>query len=441
MPKAVELREQTAAKYKEANEYLKGLGKDDYNTLTPDEVERFQGIMTEAKTLDDQYAKSEGIEKDFERLTDRMAYYHEAATGRKTGFHPLQGYQPKSLGERFAESDSYKGLVKSGALGSANAKFVMDPVSDDRLRHQKAASDLIHSNPDGPADALVRPEYMPGIMPLPPRPLVIRELFSAGSIGSDTLIYAQQSARDSGAAAVAQASVVNGSGVSGGVKPQSSIAWEEQTATVKNVATWMAVTRQTLQDAGVVQSLIDNQGRLMLDLYIDDQLVNGDGNGPNISGLLNQDGLQELDLTGEDNLDGLRTAIRLVRTGLARVPADTVVLNPVDSEEFDLLKDDNGLYRGGNPIGNFDFGQSIWRLRRVESEVVEEGTALVGAFRTGATVLQRTPTQVFTTDSHADFFIRNLVVVLFEERLCMPVWWPSAFCVVTLADWTPGSGS
>lgn len=440
---AKELREQAAAKFAEANQYLKGLGKDDWNALSEDEAAKFQSIMDEAKALDAQYAKTTEGEKGFETLTERMEFYHAKATGEKTRFVPLPGEhmkRPQSIGEMFAESDEYQQLLKSGVLQSDRAKFVTSGVADTDLRFRKAATDLIHSNTSGPADALVRPQYWPGIMELPARPMVIRDLFSQGPISSDTLIYAQQSARDSGADWVGQASTVNTDTLAGGLKPQSSIAWEQKTATVQNIATWMAVTRQTLQDAGVVASLIDNQGRLMLDLAIDDAIFNGGGGGTELAGLLSHT-LQTLNLTGADNLSGIRTAIRLVRTGVSRAAPDAIVINPVDSEEFDLLTDKNGNYRGGNPIGNFNFDQSIWRLRRVESEVVTPGTAIVGAFRVGATVLQRTPTQVFTTDSHSDFFIRNLVVVLFEERLAMPVWWPSAFVEVTLGDWDTGSGS
>jgi hypothetical protein len=124
----------------------------------------------------------------------------------------------------------------------------------------------------------------------------------------------------------------------------------------------------------------------------------------------------------------------LVSTGLSRLTADWIVLHPEDSEEFDLLKDENLSYRGGNPIGNFTFDQTIWRLTRVESEAMTAGTALVGA-RAGATVYERQPITVLTADQHSDFFIRNLIVILFEERLAFPVWFPSAFVEVTLADW------
>ncbi len=180
----------------------------------------------------------------------------------------------------------------------------------------------------------------------------------------------------------------------------------------------------------------------MIQLEEEDQLLSGDGTTPNISGLLDQSGLQTLDLSTSTstraNLDGIRTAKRLVRTGTARANADAVLLNPSDSEEFDLMVDDFGRYRAGDPFGlQGATGESspIWRLRRVESEAVTPGTAIVGAFKQGGTVFEREGIVVYTSDSHSDFFIRNLIAILFEERLGLAIFFPTAFVVVTLADW------
>jgi HK97 family phage major capsid protein len=432
--KATDLREQALQKFLDAKALVAADG-----SIAVEDQAAFEEHMADAMRLDKEHetaAKNENLSVG--RLDERLSAYTAAATGgpgMRFNRTTLDPSRPMSLGEQFVQSKEYQDLQASGALESDNRHFdtgriVLSP----RPVPGAAATDLIDTVTDGPAYDLVTPMYLPGILPLPQRPLTVRSLFGAGRMTSgDHISYAAQTGFDNGAAAVAQATAVDGSGVTGGVKPQSSIAWERRIAPAEWIATWMVTTRQALSDAGVIRGLIDNQGRLMLQLEEEDQLLAGNGTAPNLSGILDQS-IQTLDLTGEDNLDGIRTARRLVRTGLSRLQADWIVVNPEDSEEIDLLKDDNGLYRGGNPIGNFSFDQSIWRLARAESEAMTAGTALVGA-RAGATVYERQPITVLTADQHSDFFIRNLIVILFEERLAFPVWFPSAFVEVTLADW------
>jgi len=428
-----DLREGALAKFKAAKALV---GAD--NTVKPEDDAQFQSLMAEGMELDKQYASAKTArDGSVERLDERLSAYTGAVTGEPMRFNrtTLDPMSHMSLGQQFTQSPAYKKLVASGALESDGMRFDTGRVVLTPRRMGAAANDLIDTVAGGPGVSLVTPMYLPGILPLRQRPLTVRDLFSQATMSSgDQISYAAQVGFDNGAAAVSQATAVDGSGPTGGVKPQSSIAWERRTSNAEWIATWMVVTRQALADAGVIAGIIDNQGRLMLQLEEEDQLLNGNGTPPNLSGIFDISGVQTLDLTGEDNLDGVRTARRLVRTGVSRLEADWIVLNPEDSEEFDLLKDLNDQYRGGNPIGNFTFDQTIWRLQRVESEAMAAGTALVGA-RAGATVYERQPITVLTADQHSDFFIRNLVVVLFEERLAFPVWFPSAFVEVTLADW------
>jgi HK97 family phage major capsid protein len=434
--KATALREQAFAKLKEA-QALVGPDED----VKAEDQDQFTALMAEFTELDDLAAKASTSEDGVGTLRDRMEWYTAKATGsplrlRETVLDPSLSM---SIGQQFVQSEAYAALKASGALASQRGfksdPFIAGPSVARLWRASAATTDVIQTGSGGPANALVLPQYLPGILPLPQRDLTVRALFSQGSTESDTVSYAQQNAFSSGAATVKQASSVSGSGTSGGVKPQSSIGWERKTSPVETIATWMVTTRQALADAGQVAALIDNQGRLMIQLEEEDQLLNGDGTSPNLSGIFDQS-ILTLDASGEglDNLDAVRRARRLIRTGVSRASADAIVLNPADSEAFDLLKDDNGLYRGGNPIGNFGYGQPIWGLRRVESEAIDEGTALIGAFNLGATVLERQPITVYTADQHSDFFVRNLVVILFEERLGFPVYWPSAFLELTLAD-------
>lgn len=404
----------------------------------------FNGILEDTRTLVAEAAKHTEREDTMSGFRKEMEDFKGRNTGDSTPLkrvrvlHPdgTASDAPRSIGESFTRSEQYQSLLKSGALDSNIQRIKTEPVRT--AEGVKAASDLIHTGTSGPAEDLVYDQILPGILGLPQRPLAIRDLFSQGETTSDTVVYSAQTAFDSGALAVAQAT-----STSTGSKPQSSIAWERRTRPVETLATWIATTRQALADVSQMTTLIDTQGRLMIQLEEEDQLISGNGSSPNLQGVLGEDGVQTLNLasTNADNLDGIRTARRLVATGLSRLQADSIVLNPVDSEEFDLLKDEDRNYRGGNPIGNFTFDQTIWRLRRVESEAITAGTALVGAFSAGATVLQRTPIEVYTSDSHSDFFTKNLVAILFEERLGFPIFFPSAFVKITLTDWEDGSGS
>lgn len=431
---STEAKELAAQRFADAHALEDGEGK-----VAADDQEKYEALVAEgleAEALAGKLAASEGVS---ETARERFEFYHGKGTGGgKLGWTSAQagGAQPQTLGEAFVASKGYQALTESGALQSDLSKFRTDPVvwTPNRAGIQAAASDLIQTNTDGPANALVLPFRLPGILGLPQRELTLRDMFPVERMRSgDTIEYARQTAFDSGAAAVPQAASATDDTA---LKPQSSIAWEPDTAPVRTIATWMAATRQTLADADQVRSLIDNQGRLMLSLEEEDELVNGNGTAPHIRGIYATPGIHIY--TPGDNLDGIRRARTKVKTGLSRLSASFVALEPNDSTEYDLLKDDFGQYRGGNPIGNFDFNQSIWRLRRVETEALAEGRAIVGA-REAATIWERQPITVLTTDSHADFFVRNLVVILFEERIAFPIYFPSALVDLHLQAWASGS--
>lgn len=443
---ATDLREKAAAAFKDAAALVEGK---DIETLDDTALAAFNAKMKEATDFDADYMKAAGNDVNMMTLKERLDWYHGKATGNPIPWSRFQignedRLSQKSLGTHFIESETYKELQGSGAL-SSNVGFKTAPFRPEI----KAATDIISGTSAASGDrlgggqALILPDFRPGILPLAQRPLTIRDLFSSDTTGGDQISYAVQTSFDNAAAAVSEAAV---DGNPSGAKPQSSIGWSRRTEVIETIATWMAATRKQLSDAGQTRSLIDNQLRLMLDLEIEDQLLNGDGTSPNISGLLDRTGLQTLDLTSAStdkaNLNGLRTAKRLIRTGAARAVADGVVVNPVDSEEYDLMVDGEDRYRAGDPfgvIGPTSDAPPIWRMRRVESEAVAEGTAIVGAFRVGGTVFEREGITILTSDSHSDFFTKNLIAVLGETRLGLAIYFPAAFVVVTLKAWADGS--
>jgi HK97 family phage major capsid protein len=64
---------------------------------------------------------------------------------------------------------------------------------------------------------------------------------------------------------------------------------------------------------------------------------------------------------------------------------------------------------------------SIFGVPVAESLAVSAGSILVGALKTGAILYGRWTPRVEISTEHSDFFVRNLVAVLAEERIGLGV--------------------
>ena len=73
----------------------------------------------------------------------------------------------------------------------------------------------------------------------------------------------------------------------------------------------------------------------------------------------------------------------------------------------------------------------VWRIPVIDTPAIAEGTALVGAFGTGAQLYDREAANIRMSENQEDFFTRNAIVVLAEERLALAVKRPESFVKVT----------
>ena len=124
-----------------------------------------------------------------------------------------------------------------------------------------------------------------------------------------------------------------------------------------------------------------------------------------------------------------RKARTLVRT-VGKATPTAYLMNPTDWETIDLLQDNQARYFFGGPS---QMGMPVlWGLPVVEEERQAAGTAWVGDFREGL-LFDREQTNVYMTDSHSDFFIRNILVILAELRAAFGVRRPKAFVEIDMA--------
>jgi HK97 family phage major capsid protein len=128
----------------------------------------------------------------------------------------------------------------------------------------------------------------------------------------------------------------------------------------------------------------------------------------------------------------LLTTLRQARTKVrvtGRATPTAYVMHPNDWEDLDLLQDNEARYYFGGPsvLGT----PRLWGLPVVESEGMTEGTAMVADWRL-LVLWDREAANILISDSHSDFFVRNMLAVLAEMRAALGCLRPSAFVEVDL---------
>jgi HK97 family phage major capsid protein len=333
-----------------------------------------------------------------------------------------------SLGERFVGADGWKNWLKTYGDQDGRIPDGMKGFRSPAIQF-KGVKDLITGSSATSAGAITQNDRLAGVQELGRRPTVMRDLVTAGTTDSDMVEYVKITSETNNAAPVAEATATSGGS---GVKPESAFALALATTAVRTIAHWIPASRRALSDAAQIRTLIDSFLRDGLEQELEDQMVNGDGTGENFMGIANESGVQA-QAYATNLLVTTRKARTLVRTVGRRIPT-AYMLNPTDWETIQLLRDDSG----GAGTGGFLFGgpagtqaETLWGLRVVESEAVTAGVGYVGDFRR-AVLWDRERAQILVSDSHSDFFIRNMVAILAEMRAAFAVLQPNAFVEIDL---------
>jgi len=328
----------------------------------------------------------------------------------------------KSLGQMFLDSAEFKSL--NGGRNGANmpSPFQVNRADVTGLWSTK---DIYSALPSGTPGSFGSIQRDPIVVP-PMRTKRVRDLFPSRTTTAAVIEYFRMTGFTNNAAAVAERS-----GSAFAAKPQSSFAFVGEQAPVRTLAHWEAAHRNVLADEPQLRSIIDNELLYGLRLQEDAQILNGDGTGENLLGIMETSGIQGYDWSDGALKDTKADAIRRAATlsFLAYYEPTGVVLHPNDWEDIELSKDDNGQYLvavsvalGGEP--------RLWRIPVVDTPAMTEGKALVGAFGTGAQLYDREQASIRISEQHADFFVRNAIVVLAEQRLALAVKRPEAFVAV-----------
>lgn len=338
------------------------------------------------------------------------------------------GLDQGTPGELFVSSEEYRALIDGHAKGGGKRANSLS-VQTRGFLGAAMARFLNTTSSTG----LTSIEKLPGVVTLGVRPLMVKDLIAPGATNNTTIRYIQEQSFTNAATTVAE----------GATKPAASFSLAEVDSPVRKIAAYTKVTDELFMDFLAVASYINMRLPYMVERTEEDQLLNGDGTGNNLTGILTTAGIQTQAVSADTAIDAIYKAFTKVRwgnlagTALGGFEPDATILHPTDWEAIRLSKDQNLQYYGGGPFtGAYGNGQPssfemLWGKPVVVTPAIAQGTALVGAFRLASQYFQRQGLTIQSTNTDQDDFIKNLTTIRAEVRLALAVYRPLAFAQVT----------
>jgi len=393
----------------------------DNRALTPDERAAVEKLMGEARQIRadlNDLKTDHAITEEINRMTAGLP---SGPVNPTNGTGNGNRVRLASWGEQWSLSAAMEFFRRNGHRTAASWRSPsLEMVGTPAMQRMFAAT--LTTDPASGGD-LIPPDVRPGIQPLMFPELTVADLIASGTTDSNLISYMVEKTFTNAADTVAE----------GAAKPESALVFDAASDPVRKIAHWLPVTEEMLEDVNQIRSYIDARLRLGVQQAEDDQLLQGSGVAPDILGIRNRTGLAT-DVVrdgagGENNADAIYRQIVAIQTG-ALVNPDGIVLNPANWSSIELMKDDAGGYMAGGPFSG-RVTRTLWGVRVVLTPAMTAGVGLVGAFATAAQFFRKGGLRVEASNSHVDFFIKNLVAIRAEERGALAVYRPGAFGEVT----------
>lgn len=404
-----ELKEQIA---KSRDELKAAFDSQEDGKYTPEAKEKIKGLNTELAGL------VEDLKIEEAKVKNEKALEVEDNTPVNSIPNAMPEQKgPQSIGEQFANSDSYKAYVEKGVKGvDSQAEFKTTLNTTGYPPESLRAPGILET-------ALRNPDSVIG-------------LFDQIQTSQNAYVYLEETTFTNNAGSIAESGDISST-------LESALAFTERTESIRKMATFLPVTDELLADVAGIQGYVNSRLSTMMKLNLDNQLINGDGSAPNLTGVLNKSGINTFDYAlpyaGElGKLGQIYQAITEIRKD-AFVEPDAIVMHP--SDWYDIVTSVTEVDTSGskNPLfvvaGGFgaDAAPRIWGLKVVPSTVIAAGTVLVGKFSGGdaAQVIMREGVDLAVSDSHSDFFAKNQLAIRLTMRLGFAIYRPTAFCTIT----------
>lgn len=315
-----------------------------------------------------------------------------------------------------ADSPSSNGGIASGVLAALEDDHGFQSAAHAASRNQKVPAFVARASMDSSIRQALVGGGSPGAYPTAPerggivgpaqRPLRLLDVLPSRHVTSDAVEFVRLSL--SGAAAEQEAE--------GDEKAELGAAGDLVRVEVGTIAGHITASRQVLADNAALRQMIDRVLRGAVTDRLEARLVAGyNGVGGRISGLLEQ----STPFTPAESAVADRIGEAISSMTAQGYAPSVVVMHPNDWFALSITRSlPDGTYLFGSPTAPIP--RSLWNLPVALTPSVGLGGALVvdAAF---TTLLDREQMSVMVSNSHKDYFTRNLVAILCELRAGLEV--------------------
>jgi HK97 family phage major capsid protein len=388
----------------------------------PSEEERLE-VEAHMKSIEDLNGEKAEVEATLQTLKRVDDLGREIGIEDDGGNTNSPAPRAKTLGDQFINSTGYKNQREKGFSGNWKTGQI---ELQTKTTLTEGDNPFLEGGTAGDGGHLVPLDQRPGILPILFERLTVADLFASGTTDSNAINYVQETVATNAAGRVAE----------GAAKPEAALAFDNVQEAVKKLAVFLPVSDEMLDDAPALRSYINSRLTLFVRQEEEEQLLHGAG-GSNFLGLLPRipaaNRYVTSSATSPNAADHIYEALTVARRSF--LEPDGIIVHPDDWADLRLLKDGNDNYIGGSPFsntGNGEPGDRLWGKRVVVTTAMFQGAAVVGAFGAAGQVFRRTGLAVEASNSHSDYFVKNLTAIRAEERLALAVYRPASFAIADI---------
>ena len=390
-------------------------------------------VEAEIKKLEAQLKAIETLTKENGELKTRLEKLEKDAVANQVVIDKVAKNEAP-IPSTPALPQSFEGALSKEMHAKADAfkKYKSGEGKGFTIEIRKVVGDM-SSSANVSGSYFVTPTLVPGVTMAPFEEVHLRNILPVGNTNSNMIRYVRDMGGEGGPTVVAE----------GAAKPESDRDLQIFDAPVRKIATYFRVPEEMIDDIPYLQSFLSQIGLEELMAVEDTQILYGSGAGQNLSGLFTNATLFNPGtslVTAPNEFDVIRAARKQLRK--AKLGGQLVALvSPTDFFNMTSRKDTTNNYLflgGGNGIGlqNPNASPSGISANGVQ---IEEHTAIVdGDFIVfqprSAAIFDRTGTSIRLYDQDQDNAIKNLITIVIEKRLALPIYRPAGFIKGTFAS-------